>query len=397
MKIRNSIQAMQDEFAGYRRELHMHPQTAYEETYASGLVQKKLKEWGIPFESEIAVTGVVATIEGEKTDSGKTIGLRADMDALDIDEADNKEWKSKNPGKMHACGHDGHTATLLGAAKYLSENRNFNGKVHFIFQPAEEGSKGAHKMIEEGLFDRFPCDSVYGMHNWPYMPKGQMGICSGPMMASADIASIKILGSGGHAAAPHRTIDPIIVGAHIVTALQTLVSRTVDPLDSVVISVTNFKAGTGAHNIIPDNADLLLSIRTFDNEIRERLSRKIGDIARNIAISMGANLDYDYYYCLDATINDEEETAFCADIGRQVVGEDNMDDGIEPSMGAEDFGAMLREKPGAYIVMGQGEPDIPESNHNNGLHTPRYDFNDDILPLGMEYWVQIVESKLALK
>ena len=396
MKIRNSIQDMQDEITAYRREMHQNPQTAYEETFASGLVAEKLAEWGIPFEREIGITGIVATIEGEKTDSGKSIGLRADMDALDIEESDNKEWKSKNPSKMHACGHDGHTATLLGTAKYLSQNRNFNGTVHLIFQPAEEGQKGAHRMIGEGLFERFPCDSVYAYHNWPHFPKGTMGIRSGPIMASADIFRMTVKGSGGHAAAPHKTIDPVVIGAQIIMALQTLVSRKIDPIDTVVLSITNFNAGTGAHNIIPDNASIVGTLRTFDEDTRQDLSVRIGEVAGTIAEAHGGALDYEYDFVLDPTINDELETAFCASIGRRIVGEAQMNDNINPSMGGEDFGAMLLERPGAYIILGQGEPDIPESNCNNGLHTPRYDFNDDLLPIGIEYFVQLVESRLPL-
>ena len=393
MTIRNSIQSLKDEIAGYRRAMHENPQTAYEEEFASGLVRDKLTEWGIPFEDKIAVTGIVATIEGESTDSGKSIGLRADMDALDIFEEDNKPHKSKIDGKMHACGHDGHTATLLGAAKYLSENRNFNGKVHLIFQPAEEGNKGAHKMIEEGLFERFPCDQIFGLHNWPQLPKGTVATRAGALMASADIFHITIKGAGGHAAMPHKTIDPIVIGSQIVNALQTLVSRTSNPADPLVISTTYFNAGTGAHNIIPDDAKLTGTVRAYNEELRQKIKIKIGEIASGIAQSMGGDVEYEYNLILDPTINTPLETAFCAEIAAEMFGEGNVNADITPSMGGEDFGRMLMDVPGCYVWMGQGEDD-PESNHNQGLHTPRYDFNDDIIPMGIEYWARIVEKAL---
>lgn len=387
---------MKDEIAACRRAMHENPQTAYEEEFASNLVCEKLTEWGIPFERGLGKTGVVATITGQKTDSGRAIGLRADMDALDIEEAENKEWRSKNPGKMHACGHDGHTALLLGAAKYLNETRNFDGTVHLIFQPAEEGAKGAHAMMDDGLFDKFPCDEVFGLHNWPYLPRGEFAIAPGPAMASADVFRMTIKGEGGHAAAPHRTVDPIVVGAQIVTALQTLVSRNTDPIESAVISITNFNAGTGAHNIIPDNAELEGTLRTFDQDLRKMLSDKIGTLASSIAEGMGASVDYEFDFILDPTVNDPAWAAFCADIASKLVGPENVEPNGPPCMGGEDFGAMLLEKPGAYILMGQGEPDDPDSNHNQGLHTPRYDFNDECIPLGVEYWGSLVETALPL-
>ena len=396
-QIRNSIADLKDEIAGYRRSLHENPQTAYEEEFAAKLVREKLSEWGVEFEDKIAVTGIVATIEGEDNSSGKTIGLRADMDALDIEEADNKPHKSKIPGKMHACGHDGHTATLLGAAKYLHENRsNFNGRVHLIFQPAEEGHKGAHKMIEEGLFERFPCDTVYGLHNWPQIPRGTAATRAGPIMASADIIRMTIKGKGGHAAMPHRTVDPIVIGAQIISALQTLVSRYRHPAEPVVLSITTFQAGTGAHNIIPDDAQLVGTLRTYDEELRQDLSKKIEQTARGVAQSMGGDIDYEFDFILDPTINTPKETEFCVGIAKELFGEHNVDGDVTPSMGGEDFGRMLFDVPGCYIWMGQGEDD-PESNHNQGLHTPRYDFNDEIIPLGIEYWARIVENALPLK
>lgn len=393
--IRNSIQALQEEIAGYRRSMHENPQTAYEETFASGLVAEKLSAWNIPFERGLAGTGIVATITGEKSNSGKTIGLRADMDALDIVEEHNKPWVSKTPGKMHGCGHDGHTACLLGAAKYLNENRHFNGKVHLIFQPAEEGAKGAHRMIEEGLFRQFPCDQIFGLHNWPNLPKGTVATRPGPIMASADTFEITVKGRGGHAAQPHRTIDPIVIGSQIVTALQTLVSRNTRPTDPAVLSITYFAAGTGAHNVIPDNAKMIGTLRTYDEALRQSLKDKIGETARGIAAAMGAELDYHFDLVLDPTINDPGATGFCVAIAREIFGEHNVDPDVPPSMGGEDFGRMLADIPGCYIWMGQGEAD-PASNHCQGLHTPRYDFNDDIIPHAVEYWVKVVEKALPL-
>lgn len=396
MNIRSAITALKDEFAGYRRAMHEHPQTAYEETFASGLVAEKLKEWGIKFESGIATTGIVATIEGNKNTSGKRIGLRADMDALDILETGDKPWISKIPGKMHGCGHDGHTAMLLGAAKYLQETRNFNGTAHLIFQPAEEGAHGAHTMIKEGLFKKFPCDSVYGLHNWPYMPRGTIAMRAGPMMAAADRFAIVIEGKGGHAAYPHRGIDPVVVASHIVTALQTLVSRSADPTEAAVVSITNFNAGTGAFNVIADRAELSGTIRSFDSALREFLKTRVAEMSRDIAKSFGATALCTYSEGYDPTVNSPEATEFCADISRDLLGAENVDDDVALCMGAEDFGAMLLERPGCYIIMGQGEPDKPESPHNYGLHTPRYDFNDAIIPLGVEYWVRIVEEAMSL-
>ncbi len=392
----NSIAAMKDEIAGYRRSLHENPQTAYEEEFASNLVAEKLTEWGIAFERGLAKTGVVATIEGQKTDSNKTIALRADMDALDIEEEHNKDWHSKIPGKMHGCGHDGHTAMLLGAAKYLNETKNFNGHVHLIFQPAEEGAGGAMRMIEEGLFDKFPCDQVYGMHNWPEIPRGTIAMRPGPIMAAADRFNITIDAKGGHAALPHNTIDPVIIGTQIVTALQTLVSRTLNPIDPAVISITNFNAGTGAFNVIPESAQLSGTFRSFDPEVRTLLKKRIEEIAADIAKMHGAQAACVFGEGYDPTINSPEATEFCAGIARKIVGDDNVDTDIDPCMGAEDFGAMLMEKPGCYIMMGQGESD-PGSNHNQGLHTPQYDFNDEIIPLGVEYWATLVEEALKLE
>ncbi len=392
----NSIAAMKDEIAAYRRELHQNPQTSYEETFANDLVQRKLTEWGIPFKTGLAVTGIVATIEGQKTDSGKAIGLRADMDALDMNEASGQPWASKIPGKMHGCGHDGHTAMLLGAAKYLSQTRNFNGKVHLIFQPAEEGGAGAIRMIEEGLFQQFPMQAVYGMHNWPGMKRGEIGLRPGPIMASSDSFEMTITGKGGHAAIPHFNIDPIVAASQIVTALQSIVSRQVDPVDQAVVSITNFHSGTGASNVIPDKAVLSGTYRAFRVETRALLRKRIEEISSTIAKAYNTAFDMTFNDGYDPTINTVEESVFAANIARSIVGDENVNANVEPCMGAEDFGAMLQNVPGCYIWMGQAEPDA-KSPHNKGLHNVGYDFNDEIIPTGMEYWARLAEAALPLQ
>lgn len=392
----NSIAAMKDELTACRRELHQNPQTSYEETFASELIARKLTEWGIPFKRGMAVTGIVATIEGQKNDSGKSIGLRCDMDALDMTDESGQPWASKIPGKMHGCGHDGHTAMLLGAARYLSETRNFNGKIHLIFQPAEEGGAGAARMISEGLFKDFPMDAVFGLHNWPSMPKGKIGLRAGPIMASSDSFEIVVHGKGGHAALPHTNIDPVLIAAHIVTALQSIVSRQINPVDQAVLSVTNFQAGSGASNVIPDSAKLIGTFRAFKNETRALLKSRIGEIAKAIAVAMGGRADYLCHDGYDPTINSAKESEFCAGIARAMVGDANVDANVEPCMGAEDFGVMLQNVPGCYIWMGQGVAENPNSPHNKGLHNTGYDFNDDIIPMGVEYWARLVEAALPL-
>ncbi len=396
MPIINRVADFKDELAGIRRSLHENPQTKYEETFASNLVAEKLTEWGIPFRRGIAVTGIVATIEGRKTDSGKSIGLRADMDALDITEKSGQSWASKNPGKMHACGHDGHTSTLLGAAKYLNETRNFNGKVHLIFQPAEEGGCGADKMIEEGLFRDFPCDYVFGIHNWPISPVGKIAMRPGPILASVTEFSITIRGVGGHAAMPHQTVDPVVVASHIVTALQSIVSRNVDPVDTVVVSITNMNSGTGAFNIISDEAKMVGTVRTFNNDTRDMVVKRIDSIIQNVAAAFGATAESNFIFHNYATINSADGVEIAARAASLVVGAENVDTNCPPSMGGEDFSAYLREKPGAFVFVGQGVPD-KTSPHSRGLHHPAYDFNDDILPIGISYFAALVEDVLKLE
>ncbi len=396
MPVINSIARNQDEIAACRREMHQNPQTSYEETFASGLVKRKLKEWGIPFKEGIAVTGIVATIEGQKTDSGKAIALRADMDALDIEEKTGVTHASKNPGKMHACGHDGHTATLLGAAKYLSETRNFNGKVHLIFQPAEEGGAGAYRMIEEGLFEQFPVDAVYGVHNWPWLDAGKIAVRKGPMLASADRLTINVKGKGGHAAMPHKTIDPVVAGSHIVTALQSIVARNVDPVEQGVITIANFRAGTGASNIISDGAYMDGTIRAFRPEVRAYLHQRIREIVPAVAGAFMAEADVIIDDGYDPTINSDHETDLAAAAARAVVGDGNVITDIPPCMGAEDFGAYLMKRPGAFLFVGQGVKNNPDSPHNQGLHSPLYDFNDEILPVAGSFFATLIEQNMPL-
>ena len=396
MPVINSIADQKEEIAAWRQELHQNPQTMYEEEFASALIAKKLDEWGIPYKKGYATTGIVATIEGQKTDSGKALALRADMDALDIHEKTNLSYASKNEGKMHACGHDGHMACLLGAAKYMAENRNFNGKVHLIFQPAEEGGNGAHKMIEEGIFKDFSCDYVFGLHNWPTEPAGKICMRTGPLMASVDEFNIKVTGKGGHAAMPSGTIDPVIISSQIVMALQSIVSRNVDPIETAVLSVTNLNAGTGAFNIIPDTATLHGTVRTFNNDMRKLIKERMQAIAENIAASFGASIEMTYDFQTDATVNSEDGIELAASAAASVVGSENVDTNCTPTMAGEDFGAFLVEKPGAFIFVGQGHPDNPEHNNNRELHNPHYDFNDDIIPIGSSYFVELAKTYMPL-
>jgi hippurate hydrolase len=396
MAVINRVASMQNEMAEWRHSLHQNPQTKYEEEFASSLVAQKLTEWGITFKKGIAKTGIVAVIEGRKKSSGKTIGLRADMDALDIVEKSGQSWASKNPGKMHACGHDGHTATLLGAAKYLAETRNFDGTVHLIFQPAEEGGRGAHKMIEEGLFRDFPCDYVFGIHNWPGLPLGKAATRVGPLLASVDEFEMTITGVGGHAAMPHATVDPAVIASQLVLALQSIVSRNVDPIATAVLSVTNINVGTGAFNIIADTAKISGTVRTFDNQLRQHIKKRIEDLGNAICAGFGASFAMEYDFNIDATVNSADGAEMAAQAAASILGPENVDRDCPPCMGGEDFGAYLVEKPGAFLLLGQGIPSEKDSPHNRGLHSPYYDFNDDMLPVGVSYFTKLVEETLPL-
>jgi hippurate hydrolase len=396
MPVLNSINDLKDQIAEWRHALHENPQTSYEEVFASNLVQEKLTEWGIPFKSGIAVTGVVATIEGQKNTSGKKIALRADMDALDIIEEEGIPYATKNQGKMHAFGHEGHTATLLGTAKYLNDNRNFDGTVYLIFQPAEEGGRGAHKMIEEGLFKDFDADYVFGYHNDPYIDYGLVEMRDGPFMAAVDELEIKITGKGGHAAWPHDTNDTVVTSAHLITALQTIVSRGIDPVEAAVVSITNVNTGEGATNVIYEETTITGTVRTFCPEVRKHIEKRINEISDGIAATFGNEISVDYEYGLDATINTTDGVEMAAKAARKVLGDNNVNTECEPVMGGEDFGAYLFEKPGAFFFVGQRVKDDPDSRHNQGLHTPRYNFNDDIAPIAASTFAAIVEDYMPL-
>lgn len=386
------IQAIASEAVEWRRAMHRNPQTMYEETYASDLVCRKLTEWGIPFERGIATTGVVASIEGRNKHSGRAIAFRADMDALDIVETSGQPWASRIPGKMHGCGHDGHTATLLTLARYLNETRNFDGTIRLIFQPAEEGGRGAFRMLEEGLLERFPFDEIYGFHNWPGLPRGAFAISSGPILAAVDEFEIRVEGIGGHAAMPQLTRDAIPAMAQIVLALQCLVSREADPTASAVVSVTNLRAGTGAKNVISGSGVMTGTVRTFRQDLRDHIERRMKAVAGGIAASFEMRASVDYRRLIDPVINDEEATIHCREAATVISSEGEARD-FQPLMGGEDFGGFLQVRRGAFMAVGQGEPE-PSSPHNRGLHHPGYDFNDAIIPIAAGYFAELAERRL---
>lgn len=353
-----------------------------------------MEAWGIPYRDNYAVTGVVGTIEGRQNTSGKTLALRADMDALDILEKTNLSYASKNKGKMHACGHDGHTACLLAAAKYLNDTKNFDGKVHLIFQPAEEGGRGAVRMIEEGLFKDFPCDYIFGIHNWPDLDLGKADMRSGPLLASVDAFEITVIGKGGHAAYPHQTVDPLIAATNIVNALQTIISRNADPIQSGVVSVASIQSQSNAFNVIDETVSMNGTVRTFDNNLRKLIEEQIKSLAINIAQGFGCRAEINYERQLDPVINTPQGVTMSAQAAGSVLGVENINTECDLCMGGEDFGAYLTKVPGAFIFMGQREPDIPLSLHNNGLHNPQYDFNDKLIPLVASYYATLCETYL---
>lgn len=389
MPINNRIAAFQDDMTAWRRDIHAHPELGFEEVRTSDIVAAKLAEFGIPVHRGLGGTGVVGTLKGLGTGSGRAIGLRADMDALPMPEANDFDHASRHAGKMHACGHDGHTAMLLGAARYLAETRNFDGTVHFIFQPAEEGLGGAKRMIDDGLFRQFDCEQVYGLHNWPELPAGQIAVHPGPVMAAANQFEIHVTGHGAHAAMPHRGIDPVLVSAHIITAAQSLVSRGTNPADSAVVSITVVEAGTAA-NVIPDGARMLGTMRTFTEENHRRIQEQFARLVSSIAEGLGAKAELRFRPGYPATVNSEPEARVAAAAAARVVGEENVVWAPAPTMAAEDFGYMLKERPGAYIWLGHGGHRGPSCR----LHNPHYDFNDAILTTGASYWASLVETIL---
>jgi amidohydrolase len=389
MPIVNRVADLHPEITAWRRDIHQHPELLYDVHRTAAFVADRLREFGC---DEVATglgkTGVVGVIKGKKAAGNgdiKVIGLRADMDALPIEEATNLPYASKTPGKMHACGHDGHTAMLLGAARYLAETRNFAGEAVVIFQPAEEGGAGADAMIKDGLMDRFGIEQVYGMHNGPGIPIGAFAIRPGPIMAATDELNITIHGLGGHASRPHKCIDSVLVGAQLITALQQIVSRNVDPLESAVISVCEFHAGT-ARNVIPQTAELRGTIRTLTPEVRELVRKRIGEVTAGVAQITGAKIDLDIKRGYPVTVNHPAQTDRATEIARAVAGAGNVHE-TPPLMGAEDFSFMLEARPGAFIFCGNGD--------SAGLHHPAYNFNDEAILYGTSFWIKLVENTLA--
>ena len=389
------ISEFHPELTAFRRDLHAHPELGFEEVYTAARVKEALERCGVDaVPSGIGKTGLVATIQGRSNTNRKMIGLRADMDALPMTELNEFAWKSARVGLMHGCGHDGHTAMLVGAARYLAATRNFDGTAVLIFQPGDEGYAGARVMIEDGLCDRFPVQAVYGMHNWPGLPPGTIGLNAGPMMASADRVTIEIAGRGGHGAHPYQTIDPVVVAAHIITAIQSIVSRNVRAIDSAVVSICAMHAGDpGAMSVVPGKATLVGTVRTFSPEVQDMVERRLNELCSAVALGFGATAAVHYERIYPATINSFDETRFAADVATSLVGADQVERDLEPSMGSEDFSFMLQVKPGAYMRIGQGA--------ENGvgsclLHNTRYDFNDDILPLGSALHAGLVEQSMPL-
>ncbi|MEH6951113.1 M20 aminoacylase family protein [Nitrobacter sp. NHB1] len=389
MPIVNRVADLQSDIAGWRRDIHQHPELLYDVHRTAAFVADRLRQFGC---DEVAIglgrTGVVGVIKGRKPAGDgevKVIGLRADMDALPIQEATNLSYASKTPGKMHACGHDGHTAMLLGAARYLAETRNFTGEAVVIFQPAEEGGAGAAAMIKDGLMDRFGIEQVYGMHNVPGIPLGSFAIRPGPIMAATDAVDFRIEGHGGHAARPHLCIDPVLAGAQLVVALQSIVSRNVDPLESAVISVCVFHAGN-TRNVIPQTVELRGTVRTLKVDVRDLVEKRIREVAAGVAQTTGTRIDVKFRRGYPVTLNHAAQTETAIRIAKEIAGDDNVQD-TPPMMGAEDFAYMLEARPGAFIFVGNGD--------SAGLHHPAYNFNDDAIVYGTSYWIRLVETTLA--
>jgi hippurate hydrolase len=397
MSLIAAIEDNHQEFIALRRDIHAHPELAFQENRTSDLVAERLAAWGIEVHRGLGKTGVVGVLRGSRlaaTGKPLSIALRADMDALPMPEHNRFAHASQNPGRMHACGHDGHTAMLVGAARYLAETRQFDGTAVLIFQPGEEGFAGARAMIEDGLFERFPVDAVYGMHNWPAMRPGTVGINPGPMMAAADRVTIEITGKGGHGAHPYTTVDPVLVAAHIITAVQSIVSRNVKAMDNAVISLCSMRAGDpAAMSVIPGSATLVGTVRSFSPVVQALLEKRLTELCQAVAIGFGASAVVTYERSYPATINSPAEAQFAGDVAQSLVGREHVVRDLEPSMGAEDFSFMLQVKPGAYMRLGQGEENGVGSCF---LHNSRYDFNDEVLPLGAALHASLVEQGMPL-
>jgi amidohydrolase len=386
MPIIPEIEGSLDELTQIRRDIHAHPELGFEEERTADIVAAKLKEYGCEVHRGLATTGVVGTIR--KGNSLRAIGLRADMDCLPMQELNQFAHRSTHDGKMHACGHDGHTTMLLGAAKYLAASRNFDGTVHFIFQPGEEGYGGGRVMVQQGLFDKFPCDAVFAMHNKPDIPVGAMATTLGALLAASDRFDIKVKGRGTHAAHPQSGNDPFIIGAQIVLALQTIPARNIDPIDSAVISV-GFMRGGSAYNVIPDEVHIGGTVRSFRPEVQDLLERRMGEVARGIAVAHGATVEFDYRRGYPPTINHADEANFAADVAAEICGAEQVDRAVAPSLGGEDFSYMLQGRPGAMLWLGNGP-----GEGGCFLHNSRYDFNDSALPYGVSFFCRLAERFL---
>jgi len=387
------IRSYHAELRAIRHDLHAHPELAFEENRTSDLVADRLSSWGVEVHRGLAKTGIVGVVKGKKTASGRAVGLRADMDCLPMHETGTVPYKSKHAGRMHACGHDGHTAMLLGTARYLAETRNFDGTAYLIFQPAEEGGGGGKVMVEEGLFERFPANEVYAVHNWPGLPPGQMSVRPGPVMAATDEIVVTLRGKGGHAAMPQLTVDPVIISAQVISALQTIASRNVNPLDAIVVSLCSMETSQiGVFNVIPDFVKLIGTVRSFRPETRDLAEARIKEIVAGIATALGGRAEIEYKRGYPSTINSEREALFAAKVGERVFGRDNVFTDAEPTMGGEDFSYMLQARPGAYVFLGQGGGPT-----GCFLHNPGYDFNDEVIPLGAGYLAALIEESLPLK
>ena len=394
MKVIDSILTQAAAIASVRRDIHAHPELCFQEVRTADVVAAKLTEWGIPIVRGMGTTGVVGIVKNGT--STRAVGLRADMDALPMQEFNTFAHASQYAGKMHACGHDGHTAMLLAAAQHFATHRNFDGTVYLIFQPAEEGGGGAREMINDGLFEKYPMDAVFGMHNWPGYQVGQFALSPGPVMASSNEFKIRITGKGGHAAMPHNGIDPVPVACQMVQAFQTIISRNKKPVDAGVVSVTMIHAGE-ASNVIPDYCEIQGTVRTFTIEVLDLIEKRMQEIAEHTCAAFGAQCDFSFQRNYPPTINSAPEAEFARQVMQDIVGADNVM-AQEPTMGAEDFAYMLQAKPGAYCFIANGEGGHRDVGHGAGpcmLHNPSYDFNDDLIPLGATYWVRLAEAWLA--